>query len=109
MYVQVHSNNNNYSVVSEASQIQVMAEGQTLITLKVDPRVAEIGARLCLSWTGDVTEGHWIGLFPSGNKNSSSRVNVVRITLVVICQYIMFNLLTPCPSCILQVCNTLTS
>ena len=47
-----------------------MAEEQTLIILRVEPRVAEVGRRLCVSWTGDVTEGHWIGLFPSGNKPS---------------------------------------
>lgn len=36
------------------------------ITLKVEPSSAEVGGRLCLSWTGNLTERHWIGLFPSG-------------------------------------------
>ena len=44
-----------------------MTEVDTLVTLRVEPRVAEVGRRLCVSWIGDVTEGHWIGLFPSGN------------------------------------------
>ena len=75
-----------------------MAEVQSLIALRVEPRVAEVGRRLCISWTGDdVTEGHWIGLFPSGNKPSGSRVNVVRIILVLLCHFNMNNLLTPCP------------
>lgn len=43
-----------------------MAEEETSVTLRVEPRSAEIGRRLCVSWIGDVAEGHWIGLFPSG-------------------------------------------
>lgn len=42
-----------------------------MITLKVEPRLAEIGGRLFVTWTGDVTEQHWMGLFPSGIKCSS--------------------------------------
>ena len=61
---------------------------ESLIALRVEPRVAEVGRRLCISWSSDdVTVGHWIGLFPSGNKLSRSRVNVVRTTFVVICHF----------------------
>lgn len=72
-----------------------MAEIDTMIVLKVEPRSAEIGRRLCLSWTGNVAEGHWIGLFPSGSikpqltcKHSTNNT----------CRK-MFNLLTPCRLC----------
>jgi len=44
-----------------------MAGGELVVELSVEPKLAEIGGRVCIKWTGAVVEHNYIGLFPSGN------------------------------------------
>ena len=49
-----------------AAQRFDMAGGELVVELSVEPKLAEVGGRVCIKWTGGAVEHDYIGLFPTG-------------------------------------------